>query len=662
MKRPSCERCNSLEDIKNDSEKRPRMELYRIWRHRPYASGPVILRDPNGMARPRSHTPPLQDYDLPNRTDGTFPGMDAPPLETVDNLRNRRPPSPAAFGTSPSVSGYTSPATQSNPDSPPQSLATSTPRFEEEFQPIRRSRPFAERISNIPLSTSTGSYSESPCRSSSPQKSQVRPFAERISHSPRSTSSESYSESPCRSSSPENSQVHPLFQPNFTSAVTGKSLSPSPMDILLSETSSEMEPEVLDSSEQQSLAIEDTVPLNQAKRTLDWLNSPHIPDVAPYGSLDTSPDHHTEEQYPATEAIWQTSYSSDVDDDSILPEFDVQKPSSIQKMYTAMEIEPSGFGVNSTTIASLPECIRAMIMTFCIEPKDLLALIRSSPVFLQPFCQNRRAIVSRIIKHMRFRFGGDMPRSCLMVARLRNMESKGAAGSPEVRKATAKKAIEGILGLSPKGPLLHPVYSLRHLRFISDTLDTAESVMSSYAYQAWANINGARKLGPSHTAEELVLSKTERKRFMDAIYIYDAYCTAFFSDNAISSGDDATLRQSLLEEDGILDEVIKRFYSITTYLHHKYYYWIDMAIGKGHRDITYMGDKHSLVPHLEKHIDQLINHFGGQTAVGVSRDGGGPYKARGTEGTAFLGPNYCQEYQNGSPNLSHGGPTVARQA
>ncbi|KAF5603241.1 hypothetical protein FPCIR_1437 [Fusarium pseudocircinatum] len=633
MKPPAYERCNSLEDTKNDSEKRPRMEHDRISRHRSYASGDVILGDPNGIARPRSHTPLLQDHGFANRTDGTFPGMVAPPFGTVDNLRIRRPPSSATSDTSPSDGDYASSVTYSNPDSRPQSLATSSTSFEEERQPFWRPRPFAGRISPSPLSAPP----------------------------------ETYPEYPSCSLSSEKSEIHALFEPNPTSAVAEKSPPPSPMGILLSETSSEMEPNELDSYEQERLEIEDTVLRNQKKRTLDWLTSSHIPDVAPDSSLETSPDHHTEEQYPATEAIWQESRSSDVADDSILPESDVQKPSKIQTKYTAMEIEPSGFGVNSTTIASLPECIRAMIMTFCIEPKDLLALIRSSPVFLQPFCQNRRAIVGRIIKHMRFRFGGDMPRSCLMVAWLRNMESKGAAGSPEVRKAAAKKAIEGTLSLSPKGPLLHPVYSLRHLRFISDTLDTAESVMSSYADQAWANKNGVSKLGPCHTAKELVLFKTERKRFMDAICLYDAYCTAFFSTNAISYSDDTALWQSFLEEDGIPGEVIKRFYSITTYLHHVYHYWIDMAIGKGSRDSTSMRENHSLGTHLEKRMNQLINHFSlrdtrsispednirtgqrRQTAVGISRDSGEPYNARGTEGAAFLRPSYFRSIKTASP-------------
>ncbi|PNP76565.1 hypothetical protein FNYG_09984 [Fusarium nygamai] len=573
MKRPACKRCKSLEDTKNDSEKRPRMEHDRIRRHEWNAFRPVIFRDPNGMARPRSHTPPPHDHDFPNRTCGTVHGMDALPLGTVDNLRNHRSPSPATSDTSPSVGGYALSVTQSDFESRPQSPVSSTTSFEEECLPTRPGSLLAERISSSPLSAPP----------------------------------ETYSESPSRSLSSEKSEVHLLFEPNLTSAVAEKSPSPSPMDI--PETSCEMESDAIDSFEQQRLAIDDAVLPNQAERTHGWVMSPHIPGVAPHGSLETSPDHPTKEQYPATETIWKDSSSSDVDDDSMLPECDVQKPSKSQTMYTPMEIEPSDFGPNSTTIASLPECIRTRIMTFCIEPKDLLALISSSPVFLQPFCQNRRAIVSPMIKHMRFRFGGDMPRSCLMVARLRNMESKGAAGNTRARRAAAGRAIKAILSISPKGPLLHPVYSLRHLKFVSDTLDKAESVMSSYAPQAWANINGISELGPSHTAEELVLSMTERKRFMDSICLYDAYCTAFFSENAISSGDDTALRQSFLEEDGIPSEIIKRFYSIMDYLRLSYRDWIDMAIGKRHRDILAMRENHSLFPPLEKHIDPLINHF-----------------------------------------------------
>ncbi|KAF5722408.1 hypothetical protein FMUND_2920 [Fusarium mundagurra] len=573
MKRPAGEHDNSLEDTKNDSEKRPRMEQDRIARHGLYSFGSSIFPDPNAVAIPRPPSPPLQDYDRPNHTNDTVHGMDAPIFRTIENPRNHRPPSPAPSDAPTLVDDDVSSITDSNPESPPQSPTTRTTCFDVDYTSIEPRSLSAERTS-----------------------------------SPLAVYSESCSESPPCSLSPEKSVVHPLFEPNFTSAVAEKTPSPSPMDILHSKMSSYMEPNALESFEEQSPAMENTVLPSRKERT-GWFLSRDISDIAPHGSLETSPDHHTEEGYPATDTICKDSSSSDVDDDSILPEFDVQKPSKIQTMYTAMEIEPSDFGVNNTTITSLPECIRTRIMTFCIEPKDLFALISSSPVFLQPFCQNRRAIVSRIIKHMRFRFGGDMPRSCLMVARLRNIESKGAASNPEVRRATAKRAIRTILSDSPKGPLLHPVYSLRHLKFISDTLDKAESVMTSYAYLAWANINDDSKLGPSHTTEDLVLFRTERKRFMDAICLYDAYCTAFFSENAISSDDDIALRQSFLEEDGIPSEIIKRFYSITSYLHEAYQYWIYIAIGRGRRVITAMGENSSLFPSLEKRIDLLVNHF-----------------------------------------------------
>jgi hypothetical protein len=355
------------------------------------------------------------------------------------------------------------------------------------------------------------------------------------------------------------------------------------------------------------LAIDgDDLP-NQVGCTHLWAISPHNPDVAPHGCLETSPDHHTKEEYPVNETICKDSCSGDVDDDSILPDCDVQSLSKIQTMYTPMEIEPRDFCPNSTTIASLPESILVMIMAFCIEPKDLLALIRSSPVFLQPFSQNRLTIVSSMIKNMRFRFGGDMPRSCLMAARLRNVESKGVAGNSRARKAAAGRVIKGIFGLSPKGPLLHPVYSLRHLEFVSGTLDTAESVMSSYASQARAYINRTSGLGP--LSEELPLSMTERKRFMDSICLYDAYCTAFLSEDAILSGYDTALRQSFLDQDGIPSEIATRFYSIMHHLRLSYSNWMYMAIGQRYRDIPAMFKSHCQLPPLEKHIDPLIDHF-----------------------------------------------------
>ncbi|KAG5746362.1 hypothetical protein H9Q70_010935 [Fusarium xylarioides] len=553
MKRPACEHDNSLEDTKIYSEKRPRMEQVQIWRHQSHALGPFIQPAHNDVARPCSLTPPLQDYDFPDHRYETVHGMDLPTLKTIDILRNHRPLSPAASDASTSASDDVS-ITDSHLSSRPQSPSTGTTCSDEDC------------ISIMPRSRS----------------------AERTS-SPLVLYSETHSESPPCSVSPEKSQVPPILGHNITSASTEKNISCSNM-------SSEIKPNAHDRFEQQRLAIGHTI-LRNRERTQYWLMSSDIPDIAPHGSLENFP------------IVWKDRSSSDVGCQPILPEVDVQKPSMIQRIYTAMEVEPSDFGLNSTTIASLPECTRAMIMTFCTEPKDLLALISSSPVFLQPFCQNRRAIVIQIIKSMRSRFGGDMPLSCLMVARLRNMESKDAACSPETRKANAKRAIKAILSLSPKGPLLHPVYSLRHFKFISYTLDKAESVMTSYARQAWPHRTEVSKFGLSHSVKHLVLFKAERKRFMDAICLYDAYCTAFFSENAISSDDDTALRQSFLEEDGIPGEIINRFYSIIMYLHQSYRYWINIAIGKRHHCYPAMRENHSQIHHLEKHADQLINHF-----------------------------------------------------
>ncbi|KAF5565933.1 hypothetical protein FNAPI_1482 [Fusarium napiforme] len=546
------------------------MENDWIRSHQRNVLPPGSPRSPDDRAGPRSRKSPLQDRDFFNRTGGTVRGRNPYRLGVFGNLRNRRPPSPAPSDAPTSVGSDAWSNTHFNPDSRSQSPASSATSLEEDCQPNGPERLLAKRISPSPLTKPP----------------------------------ETYSESPSCSLTSESSDVHLLFELNLASAVAERSPPLSPMPAMvhsnffpinfdtLSETS-EMEPNALNSFEQPRLAIGDTVLPDPEERIHDWLESSHDPNVAPHGSLETSPDHHTKEEYPATETICKDSCSSDVDDDSILPECDVQRPSKMRKMHIPMEIDPRDCGPNSGTIASLPERILAMIMSFCIEPKDLLALIRSSPVFLQPFCKSRVAIVSPMIKHMRFRFGGDMPRTGLIAAKLQNMQSKGAG------KASARRVVQSILSFSPKGPLLHPYYSLRQLRFISDALGKAETVMSSYTDCAWENLNVVSKLGTSEISEEPVLSRTERKQFMDTFCLYDAYCTVFFSENAISADGDTAVWHSLLEEDGISREIPKRFYSIMTYLYDLYRDWIYMAIEKRYDDI----------PALEKQTDPLIEYL-----------------------------------------------------
>ncbi|KAF5532267.1 hypothetical protein FMEXI_12522 [Fusarium mexicanum] len=542
------------------------MEQDQIGRHQSYPLMAYILPDGNGVDGPSPPTPPLQEYDFPNHTNDAVYGMDVSIPRAFGNLQYELLPPPAASDAATSVSEDPISDPESNLGSWPPSPISSNAGFDEEHRPTRLPCLISERTP-----------------------------------SPLSSSSESYSESSFCSLSSENSEGPHLSEPNFIYVFTEKDNSGSIM-------SPETKPNALGRFEKQRLAIENTALPNPGERAHCWLMPLQTLDMSTHGLYEAFPYHHAEEEYPATEPMWKDTSTSYAERRPMPAKGDTQKSLKRQKMYISMEIEPYNFGRSKTTVASLPEYIRTMIMSFCTEPKDLMALVNSSSVFLQPFCRSRRAIVSQITESIRLRFGGDMPSSCLMVARLRNMESRSDAGSPEVHKANVKRTIKKILTLTPKGPLLHPSYSLRQLRFVSETLETAESVMTCYAHQAWASRNGMGKLGPSHTVEDLVLSKTERKSFIDAICLYDAYCTAFFSENAFSSDGDITLRQSFLEEDGIPGE-INRFYSIRNYLHQSYCNWIYIAINEARYDLTAKDEKHKLVPLLEKHIVLLVNHF-----------------------------------------------------
>ncbi|CVK85797.1 uncharacterized protein FMAN_06678 [Fusarium mangiferae] len=411
-----------------------------------------------------------------------------------------------------------------------------------------------------PISSTTGSEEE-------PLSIRERSHrAECFSQSPLSVSVQNCSESDVNSLSSENSRVPASSCPKLPLVFGQQSIFPLEMDTYFNSTSSYIKPG--DSAvlqEQLRRAIKTTPLPSPQDRAVGWLKS------------SSTPEH----------------------DVGFLKALEFQ---SI--MYTAMETEPGDFGPRSSSIANLPECIRVGIMTFFTEPKDLFSLISSSPVFLQPFSWNRHQIVSHITQRMRFRFGGDMPHSCLMAARLRNMESKSVVESAEDLKAIADISVKEMLKFSPRGPLLHSSYSLRLLEFISDTLDTAERVMTSYAHQARVH-----NPGPSLTARNLVLSETERKRFMDAICLYDAYCTAFFSEYAISSDGDNAIRQSFLEEDGIPGEIITRFYSIALFLNHSYHRWISAAIQKRHQGLSFRGRNYAFFLPSEEDIGQLVNHF-----------------------------------------------------
>ncbi|KAF5658787.1 hypothetical protein FCIRC_12760 [Fusarium circinatum] len=543
------------------------MEQDQIGRHQSYPLMAYILPDGNGMDRPSPPTPPLQDYDFLNHTNDAVYGMDTSIPRVFDNLRYELLPPPAASDAASSVSEDALSDPESNLGSWPPSPISSNTGFDEEHRPIRL-----------------------PCLNSE------------CTPSPLSSSFESYSESSFCSLASEGSRVPQSSEPNFTYAFAEKDNSGSIM-------SPEIKPNALDSFEKQRLAIENTALPNTRERTHCWLMPLQTLNMSTHGFYEAFPYHDAKEEYLATEPMWKYTSTRYAERRPVPAKGDTQKSLKRQKMYIPMDIEPYEFGRSKTTVASLPEYIRTMIMSLCTEPKELIALINSSSVFLQPFCRSRRAIVSQITQSMRLRFGGDMPSSCLMVARLRNMESRRDCGSPEIRKASAKRTIKMILALTPRGPLLHPAYSLRQLKFVSEALGTAESVMTGYAHHAWANRNGMSNLGSSHAVKDLVLSKTERKMFIDAICLYDAYCTAFFSENSLSTDGDIALRQCFLEEDGIPGEIINRFYSITTFLHLSYCNWLYIAMNEARYDLTAKDENHRLLPLLEKYIGLLVNHF-----------------------------------------------------
>ncbi|KAF9778544.1 hypothetical protein IL306_003653 [Fusarium sp. DS 682] len=237
-----------------------------------------------------------------------------------------------------------------------------------------------------------------------------------------------------------------------------------------------------------------------------------------------------------------------------------ESSSGNETTHTPFERPPKGLGTDRSSISILSFEARRRILSFCTDPRDLMALVLSSSVFLVPFCANRLSILGGVVKDMRFRFGGDMPINCMMAARLRSIRSQWKFDYTRVLEDSNKAAIERTFKGSCKGPMLHPSYSLRAFGFISEILVEAEGLMISYSCRAW-NLSSAL-----HEGQELVLSATEKKRFLDAICLFEAYCTAFFFGNGVLFEEDSGLRQRFFEDYDGPEKNISRFYSIFYYL------------------------------------------------------------------------------------------------
>ncbi|KAJ3524659.1 hypothetical protein NM208_g11974 [Fusarium decemcellulare] len=182
-------------------------------------------------------------------------------------------------------------------------------------------------------------------------------------------------------------------------------------------------------------------------------------------------------------------------------------------------------------ICRLPPELLVEAMRACESPHDIHSLIKAYPRALACFLANRHQVLRPFLRKLELQFGGDIPRSALLAARLRLVRQHDFGNLTTLQ---VEQIIEPFLASYLKGPRPELI-TLPTLCELIDLMPEVEWIMSSYVPRAW-NIfrlglpyRRPRVMATCKLASfPLELSMTERQRFYDTIFRFEGYCLAFF--------------------------------------------------------------------------------------------------------------------------------------
>ncbi|KAH7235600.1 hypothetical protein BKA59DRAFT_444687 [Fusarium tricinctum] len=219
-----------------------------------------------------------------------------------------------------------------------------------------------------------------------------------------------------------------------------------------------------------------------------------------------------------------------------------------------------------THIAHLSPEIILEIMKL-LDLHDICTLIKTSPLFLRHFVTHRNQLLSSTVNDLKHRFLGYESPMCLSALRLRCRQTINApSANSEVREA--ERASLRLYCHQNSRLVLSKTTALSLLCNARQLLVELEWIVESYAPQAWYEMQDSEIRRPETQA--LVLSDTERRRFIQAAIHFETYCRIFFRHEKILFKRNASVRQAFFNashKDGIKKGA---FYSIAYYIFDQY--------------------------------------------------------------------------------------------
>ncbi|RGP62655.1 hypothetical protein FSPOR_9235 [Fusarium sporotrichioides] len=250
-----------------------------------------------------------------------------------------------------------------------------------------------------------------------------------------------------------------------------------------------------------------------------------------------------------------------------------------------------------------------MVMSHCQSPLDLFKFASTCKA-LQKIYKNLEQLRSAkknifrggIASNLRNRFGAvACPDYCYSVARYRRLRHEfDGLSLAKIEKVIRARFLDATVPHER---------SAKDLFHIPRALDDAEVLVNAFVAEAWKNVDAFKALGylrPGYEAKIIVLTPSEKARFLKSVFQYQHYCHMFFyKDEILFSMNTLLRRQFFKVQHGDLTEVL-RFHSIVAFISTFYRGIVDTMRCTPVSEIRALGSKETVEYFLSSSFIEII--------------------------------------------------------
>jgi hypothetical protein len=238
-------------------------------------------------------------------------------------------------------------------------------------------------------------------------------------------------------------------------------------------------------------------------------------------------------------------------------------------------------------LLELPVELLMEIMSNCPSPVDLIKFTLTCKALRNIYESSHGShskqdlILFDAMSNLIDRFIGPVPGHCIAVTRYRKERHELGELSPRNVERHLKN---GFLGLWAVDTNIDERWLMSDLCRISGVLEDAEVVVKELSTNAWwgRGLSGLPGVPSQHykKTETLVLSRSEKARFLNSVFQYDDYCNMFFYEDNVLFNMNTPIRQRFFNKPGNNGKGdIIRFYSVVMFIYNYYRLVVETMTG-----------------------------------------------------------------------------------